>query len=82
MPNYPAIVGSYECGTESPLLWIAGPCVLETQSSALEIAEELQRIADLLSVQLDFKVSFDKANRTSGADYRGPGLNAELKPWA
>lgn len=79
VPNYPAEIGPYRCGTESPLLWIAGPCVLEGRSAALEIAEELQRIADLLSVQLVFKASFDKANRTSGNAYRGPGLVEGLK---
>ncbi len=79
MPNYPAAIGPHQCGADQPLLWIAGPCVLESQSAALEIAEELQRIADLLSVQLVFKASYDKANRTSGDAYRGPGLKAGLE---
>ena len=77
--NYPAHVGPYQCGQDQPLLWIAGPCVLEDESLALEIAEELQRIADLLSVQLVFKASFDKANRTSSGAYRGPGLVEGLR---
>lgn len=79
MPNYPAQVGPLLCGKDQPLLWIAGPCVLESQDSALEIAEELQRVARLLSVQLVFKASFDKANRTSSSAYRGPGLDEGLK---
>ena len=79
MPNYPASIGPYHCGNDQPLLWIAGPCVLESHSSALEVAEELQRVAELLSVQLVFKASFDKANRTSGDAYRGPGLTEGLK---
>ena len=79
MPNYPAEIGSLRCGSDHPLLWIAGPCVLESQSSALEIAEELQRVAQLLSVQLVFKASFDKANRTSSDAYRGPGLKEGLR---
>ena len=72
--NNPARIGPYLCGHDQPLLWIAGPCVLQEESLALEIAEELQRVANLLSIQLVFKASFDKANRTSSNAYRGPGL--------
>ena len=79
MPNYPAKVGPYQCGRDQPLLWIAGPCVLESQSAAIEIALELKRVAELLSVQLVFKASFDKANRTSVDSYRGPGLQEGMK---
>jgi 2-dehydro-3-deoxyphosphooctonate aldolase (KDO 8-P synthase) len=79
VPNYPAEIGPYRCGRDQPLLWIAGPCVLESQSAAMEIAEELQRVAQLLSVQLVFKASFDKANRTSSDAYRGPGLTDGLQ---
>jgi 2-dehydro-3-deoxyphosphooctonate aldolase (KDO 8-P synthase) len=79
VPNYPARVGPYQCGSDQPLLWIAGPCVLETRELALEIAEELQRIARLLNIQLVFKASFDKANRTSSGAFRGPGLNDGLE---
>lgn len=79
MHNYPARVGPYLCGSEQPLLWIAGPCVLESEEQTIEIAEELRRIADLLSVQLVFKASFDKANRTSSDAYRGPGLKEGLR---
>ena len=77
--NYPVEIGPYQCGRDQPLLWIAGPCVLESESLALEIAEELQRIAESLSVQLVFKASFDKANRTSSGAYRGPGLVEGLR---
>jgi len=79
VPNYPVLIGPYKCGRDQPLLWIAGPCVLESESLALEIAEELQRIAKSLSVQLVFKASFDKANRTSSGAYRGPGLVEGLR---
>lgn len=78
-PNYPATLGPYLCGQGQPLLWIAGPCVLESESLALEIAEELKRVAEKLSIQLVFKASFDKANRTSSGAYRGPGLKAGLE---
>ena len=79
MSNYPVEIGPYQCGRDQPLLWIAGPCVLESESLALEIAEELQRIAESLSVQLVFKASFDKANRTSSGADRGPGLVEGLR---
>jgi 2-dehydro-3-deoxyphosphooctonate aldolase (KDO 8-P synthase) len=79
MPNYPVRIGPYQCGSDQPLLWIAGPCVLETRGSALEIAEELQRVARVLSLQLVFKASFDKANRTSSGAYRGPGMKEGLE---
>jgi len=74
VPNYPVQIGPYRCGRDQPLLWIAGPCVLESESLALEIATELDRIAKLLGIGLVFKASFDKANRTSSGAYRGPGL--------
>ena len=79
MPNYPVQIGPHQCGRDQPLLWIAGPCVLENESLALEIAEELQRIADRLSISLVFKASFDKANRTSSDAYRGPGMVEGLR---
>ncbi len=77
--NLPARVGPYECGPGRPLLLIAGPCVLENESLALQIAEELQRISARLSAQLVFKASFDKANRTSSNSFRGLGLEQGLR---
>lgn len=71
-------IGPYACGSGKPLLVIAGPCVLETESLALKIAHELKSIAEQLKVNLVFKASFDKANRTSGGAYRGLGLEAGL----
>jgi 2-dehydro-3-deoxyphosphooctonate aldolase (KDO 8-P synthase) len=79
VPHNPARVGPYLCGPAEPLLWIAGPCVLEDLASALEIARELKRIATSVGVHLVFKASFDKANRTSVSAVRGPGLNAGLQ---
>lgn len=79
MPHNPANVGPYLVGTGQPLLWIAGPCVLQDVGLALEIATELKRIAAQLPVSLVFKASFDKANRTSGAAFRGVGLTAGLE---
>ena len=71
-------VGSYRCGNGQPLLIIAGPCVLEDEMLTLQIAERLSQIASQLSIQLVFKASFDKANRTSIQSYRGPGLTRGL----
>jgi len=78
VPHNPARVGPYRCGTGEPLLWIAGPCVLETLAGALEIATELEAIARRVGVNVVFKASFDKANRTSGKAFRGVGLEAGL----
>jgi 2-dehydro-3-deoxyphosphooctonate aldolase (KDO 8-P synthase) len=58
---------------------IAGPCVIESAASTLEIARALQEYARELSLPLIFKASYDKANRTSMTSFRGPGLNAGLE---
>ncbi len=57
---------------------IAGPCVIEDETSALDIARRLAELAQTLNVPLVFKASFDKANRTSLASFRGPGLEQGL----
>jgi 2-dehydro-3-deoxyphosphooctonate aldolase (KDO 8-P synthase) len=67
------------CGRGQRLLVIAGPCVIETEALALEIAEHLCALAERLNVSLVFKASFDKANRTSLESYRGPGLERGLQ---
>jgi 2-dehydro-3-deoxyphosphooctonate aldolase (KDO 8-P synthase) len=72
--NNPAEIGPYRCGGGQPLLLIAGPCVIEGESLTLEIARTLQQATRDLPVQLVFKASFDKANRTSGSAFRGPGM--------
>ena len=78
MPNLPATIASHRCGRGCPLLVIAGPCVIETDELTLSIATRLKQIAAELPVQLVFKASFDKANRTSGGAFRGPGLETGL----
>jgi 2-dehydro-3-deoxyphosphooctonate aldolase (KDO 8-P synthase) len=77
--NYPARIGTYRCGAGEELLVIAGPCVIESESLTLEIAERLAEETRDLPVQLVFKASFDKANRTSLESYRGPGIDAGLQ---
>lgn len=78
MPNNPATIGPFRCGRGQPLLVIAGPCVIEDEFSALDIARRLAEIAQSLGVPLVFKASFDKANRTSVSAFRGPGLERGL----
>lgn len=78
MPNNPATIGRYRCGPGQPLLVIAGPCVIENESLTLEIARRLQQIAAELPIQLVFKASFDKANRTSASAFRGLGVEGGL----
>ena len=79
MVNYPAQIGPYRCGADERLLVIAGPCVIESESLTLAIAERLAQDTRDLDVQLVFKASFDKANRTSVDAYRGPGLDEGLR---
>ena len=66
-------------GLDQPLFLIAGPCVIESETLQLRTAETLKAIADRLGILLIFKSSFDKANRTSGASFRGPGLDDGLR---
>lgn len=76
--NNPVKSRQLSCGQGQPLLLIAGPCVLEDEASALAIAGSLIEQTAELPVQLVFKASFDKANRTSIHSYRGPGLEEGL----
>jgi 2-dehydro-3-deoxyphosphooctonate aldolase (KDO 8-P synthase) len=78
----PVQIGKVRCGGGEPLVWIAGPCVIETHDLTLWIAERLAEMAERLHVPLIFKASFDKANRTSGKSFRGPGLDKGLSTLA
>ncbi len=75
-------VGPLECGSGRPLLWILGPCVIESHDLTLRIADVLAELAGRLRLPLVFKASFDKANRSSGKTFRGPGLREGLKTLA
>jgi 2-dehydro-3-deoxyphosphooctonate aldolase (KDO 8-P synthase) len=66
--------GGLTVGAGAPLLLIAGPCVIESQSHAIDTAQAVRDIARRAGVQYVFKASYDKANRTSGRSFRGPGL--------
>src|SRR5208282_6245491 len=71
-------VGKLKIGEGQPLLVIAGPCVIESEAHALKMAKRLSTLANELRIPYIFKVSFDKANRTSVDSYRGPGLERGL----
>jgi 2-dehydro-3-deoxyphosphooctonate aldolase (KDO 8-P synthase) len=72
-------IGSVRLGANSPLALIAGPCVIETESHAMRMAESIAKIAADLHVPYIYKASYDKANRTSINSYRGPGIAEGLR---
>jgi len=72
-------VGNFRIGGSQPLFLIAGPCVIESEGHAMEIAERLAAIAAESKTSLVFKASYDKANRSSGQSFRGPGLTEGLR---
>ena len=82
MTRNPVAVGPHSVGKDQPLLLIAGPCVIESRDTLLAQAEAVAAIARRVGVPLVFKASFDKANRTSLASYRGPGLDSGLETLA
>jgi 2-dehydro-3-deoxyphosphooctonate aldolase (KDO 8-P synthase) len=75
----PVQIARLTVGAGAPLLLIAGPCVIESESHAVETALQLREIAQRTGVQYVFKASYDKANRTSGRSFRGPGLDEGLR---
>jgi 2-dehydro-3-deoxyphosphooctonate aldolase (KDO 8-P synthase) len=72
-------LAGFEVGIDRPLFLIAGPCVVESEALVQEVAGKLKEVTDALQVPLIFKASFDKANRSSGSSFRGPGIAAGLK---
>jgi 2-dehydro-3-deoxyphosphooctonate aldolase (KDO 8-P synthase) len=71
-------LAGHSVGPDQPLFLIAGPCVIEGATLTQEIAGTLVELTRKLGVPFIFKASFDKANRSSGSSYRGPGLEAGL----
>jgi 2-dehydro-3-deoxyphosphooctonate aldolase (KDO 8-P synthase) len=69
----------FDVGLNRPLFLIAGPCVIESAQLQLDVAGQLKEITAALGIPFIFKSSFDKANRSSGASYRGPGLEQGLE---
>ncbi len=78
-PANPVQIGPHRCGRSLPLLFIAGPCVIESEQLILDVSQRLADVAADLGVALVFKSSFDKANRTSIHRFRGPGLMKGLE---
>lgn len=69
----------FEVGLEQPIFLIAGPCVIESEALALETAGQLKALTDELGIPFIYKSSFDKANRSSGSSFRGPGVEQGLQ---
>jgi 2-dehydro-3-deoxyphosphooctonate aldolase (KDO 8-P synthase) len=69
----------FEAGLDHPLFLIAGPCVVESRDLVEEIAGRLKEITVPLGIPLIFKASYDKANRSSGKSFRGPGMDKGLE---
>jgi 2-dehydro-3-deoxyphosphooctonate aldolase (KDO 8-P synthase) len=75
----PVTFAGLTVGNVSPLLLIAGPCVIESESHAVGLATAIRDIARSVDIPYVFKASYDKANRTSGRSFRGPGLDEGLR---
>jgi 2-dehydro-3-deoxyphosphooctonate aldolase (KDO 8-P synthase) len=75
----PVRIGPVSIGKDRPLALIAGPCVMEPEGMSLRIARHLAELCGSMGIPLVFKASFDKANRTSGSSFRGPGLVEGMK---
>jgi len=73
---------SFEVGADRPFFLIAGPCVIESEALVIEVAGRLRDTTATLGIPFIFKASFDKANRSSRASFRGPGIEAGLKALA
>lgn len=69
---------NFDVGLDKPLFLIAGPCVIESETLAMETAGELKSICESLNIPFIYKSSFDKANRSSGDSFRGPGMEKGL----
>ncbi len=69
----------FEIGLNRPLFLIAGPCVIESEQLAIDTAGYLKEVTTKLGINFIYKSSYDKANRSSGATFRGPGIDAGLR---
>ena len=72
-------IADFEVGLDKPFFLIAGPCVIESREFALETAKMIRDITAELGINALYKSSFDKANRTSGTSFRGPGIQEGLE---
>lgn len=75
-------LAGFEIGADRPFFLIAGPCVIESEALVIDVAGRLRDLTAMLGVPFIFKASFDKANRSSSASFRGPGIEAGLRALA
>jgi len=69
----------FDIGLDRPLFLIAGPCVVESEQLQMDVAGHLKEITAELGIPFIFKSSYDKANRSSGSSFRGPGMGKGLE---
>ena len=69
----------FDVGLQQRFFLIAGPCVIESEASAIDIASQLKEITSALGIPFIYKSSFDKANRSSGSSFRGLGWKGASK---
>src|SRR5437764_1337564 len=69
----------FEVGLQQPFFLIAGPCVVESEALQVEVAGRLKEMTTALGIPFIFKSSYDKANRSSGTSFRGPGIEKGLE---
>ncbi|MBK1689808.1 3-deoxy-8-phosphooctulonate synthase [Rubrivivax gelatinosus] len=69
----------YEVGLDRPFFLISGPCVVESEQLQMDVAGRLKEITSALGIPFIFKSSYDKANRSSGSSFRGPGMERGLE---
>jgi len=69
----------FEAGLDAPLFLIAGPCVVESEALQVDVAAQLKEVTAALGIPFIFKSSYDKANRSSHASFRGPGIDEGLR---
>src|SRR5258705_12856356 len=69
----------FDVGLDKPFFLIAGPCVVESEQLQMDVAGKLKEMTKELGIPFIFKSSYDKANRSSGKSYRGPGMEKGLE---
>ncbi|MCU0929017.1 MAG: 3-deoxy-8-phosphooctulonate synthase, partial [Burkholderiaceae bacterium] len=69
----------FDVGLDRPFFLISGPCVVESEQLQMDVAGRLKEITAALGIPFVFKSSYDKANRSSGASFRGPGMDRGLE---
>ena len=79
LQEYEMKLCGFEAGLDKPFFLIAGPCVVESEQLQMDVAGQLKEMTAALGIPFIFKSSYDKANRSSGKSFRGPGMDEGLK---